>query len=549
MKNAINLTLIIILTILISNEIKAQPSQYAPAVTLENPAFSTSTSVYNTGNDYRYSHYNGTQTLKVWVADGNSNFLYWEPDNNSSLAGDNGLDNLNYDAVDPDVVLVEDTTHYIWWAIVVYNVSNVGNFCEFFRWNGSFFSQAYAYPIQLDNSANVKAINIDADANGNYVIVWDDGAGSIFYSSGGTTSSGPDMPSTPIRIYHVNGNLSYLEPDVSIYNNGTNSYVYVTYLTNDGTDNNILVDKYDLSMTYLGNMGPVAPWSYRPLTLGKYDYPRIACPNATNCATPDFTVVYEYHDVVNNYDKILGATYSGYHSYIYKYNYTYLSAWSLDISTVGNAKPVVTYSSDFSGDGSSGGIIVGWTSVNPPSGGDPGVETYAVKCDETGAMSTSTATCNYMMVPAYPNTNSSDVQNFLSLSGRDNYTDDHILYTWFNNNVSNSGDAYVMYKDVSFSSPNLRLENTNGSVSLFISGIYPNPTTGDFKINVESEAKETVTIEIYNSFGQVIYCYNDFSESASYTKEVSLKDYKDGIYLVRVSNGLLTNNWKIILTN
>ncbi|MEI6817872.1 MAG: kelch repeat-containing protein [Bacteroidota bacterium] len=79
--------------------------------------------------------------------------------------------------------------------------------------------------------------------------------------------------------------------------------------------------------------------------------------------------------------------------------------------------------------------------------------------------------------------------------------------------------------------------------------IYPNPNNGNFHINSLSEQGEKISIEIFNSIGQIIYNCNEISESPFFSKEISMRDYPFGIYVVKVNGISHNNSWKVVIMN
>lgn len=73
--------------------------------------------------------------------------------------------------------------------------------------------------------------------------------------------------------------------------------------------------------------------------------------------------------------------------------------------------------------------------------------------------------------------------------------------------------------------------------------IYPNPTEGI--INIVSYTKENATVEILNSFGQVVY-KTYFNKTAN-NRKLNLSAEPKGIYLVRIYNKEITEVKKLII--
>ena len=73
--------------------------------------------------------------------------------------------------------------------------------------------------------------------------------------------------------------------------------------------------------------------------------------------------------------------------------------------------------------------------------------------------------------------------------------------------------------------------------------IYPNPTEGDLKIDIEGVLDfESSGLTIYNMSGKVLYKTNELSES----NELDITDYADGTYLLVIRIKEESTTWKII---
>ena len=105
-------------------------------------------------------------------------------------------------AFDPDVVVVEGrnslNTGYTWYAIVVQ--ANIYNecICAIYEWDPltvkfvSISTNILQNGTSLTSDTYETSINIDADAYGNFVIVWDDATTNDIQIVGGTYPS--DQP-------------------------------------------------------------------------------------------------------------------------------------------------------------------------------------------------------------------------------------------------------------------------------------------------------------------------------------------------------------------
>ena len=74
----------------------------------------------------------------------------------------------------------------------------------------------------------------------------------------------------------------------------------------------------------------------------------------------------------------------------------------------------------------------------------------------------------------------------------------------------------------------------------FISKVYPNPTSNEITIDLESE--KVVTIEIYNHVGELVL-RKKLKENKS---KVNIENLASGVYVLRIFNNLLDEKMKII---
>ena len=72
--------------------------------------------------------------------------------------------------------------------------------------------------------------------------------------------------------------------------------------------------------------------------------------------------------------------------------------------------------------------------------------------------------------------------------------------------------------------------------------VYPNPTRDIFNASFISEEIQTLSIRVLNIVGEVIYEESLEEFVGEYTKQISLSDYSNGIYLLEI----IDNNQSII---
>lgn len=67
--------------------------------------------------------------------------------------------------------------------------------------------------------------------------------------------------------------------------------------------------------------------------------------------------------------------------------------------------------------------------------------------------------------------------------------------------------------------------------------IYPNPSTGEFFIKVNTAEKETITLHLYNQQGQIVRSIERKNTTEQLTEKISTEDLDAGIYSVRIQKG------------
>jgi len=76
--------------------------------------------------------------------------------------------------------------------------------------------------------------------------------------------------------------------------------------------------------------------------------------------------------------------------------------------------------------------------------------------------------------------------------------------------------------------------------------VFPNPTQGEFEINLNVEEAGKLNVRLYSSSGQLIFTDSKSDFSGSYSKKVSLNGNPVGIYFLSVETGGETRVEKIL---
>ncbi len=501
-------------------------AQFNNAAITDIASGASASAVTRTSNDVKLD---GLVNLQVYVwADGGYGGIGWDDGNGNT--GTNTL-NTNHLAL-PTVTLAKSGGAM--YAVVVYDNPTHGLVIEYWKWNSPNFNHTSTNNI-TGTGDPLNELSIDGDEIGNFVIVWDDvSTNDIQVIVGGPTNfSTPQLFCTSV-YRSINTTTNCLYPSVAIWdhvNSGDSQRVYVSFVKPNGSS---VYDSLFVTYFKLGDITNYCTCTYtldqKYVAASGYEFnnTHIASPNYA-AGSDDWTVVAEETD-----NKIIGYTRYGGNNYGPT---DYTVQYTVDLSDHSNVLPVVSYDNSYTN------IIVGWTTDSHcTSTNFFRKEPIAVQCDLYGTP-TSAPPNKYMIVPNIRNTSTSQSQSALSISGRYD-SNNKMLYTWFNSNTSY---VDIWYKLVSSGASTLRKANGEDEEQL-ISGIYPNPSCGEFFLNLSSIENENITIEIYNAIGERIYYNISIAKGNNFSKELSLKNYSDGIYLVKVTS--ITNSFsqKIVLS-
>jgi hypothetical protein len=492
-------------------------------------------------------------TVLAWVSPDHLNWAY------NGYTGSTGFQHAGSNYFSDVAISIDASSNHNVWIMVVY-YSHPDYYLETYEWNS--ISHMFNYNATLTLESTIvrsllrSTINIDEEY-GNFVIVWPDSV-HLNAWTGVNGSAGPVLTGSYQPLYtsiSSSDSFQYRLPDVAIYSISTSSPdVYISYI--DSVNNLLDVDEY----TFSSSSGLSLNGNIFNTSINGIAPPRIACAprlNSIPAKNEDWTVVWADPTT----DIIYGETYNMYTNTGYSNIYTDLCTTDIDLATEQNFDPVVTYSSSYNITGSgAGGIMVAWITygIDPSKVWQPfpyfyGRVPLAEKCDVTGAEVTN---CNYLVIPTNQNTDWLDYQIAISLAGRDYpwvaSSNDDIFYVWDAGVVNSTLVESLERKEITYSGGNSSSDwrkQNNMQTNQILNGVYPNPSTGTFNLNVQSEIGETIKIEIFNSLDQEVYSSEEESRSTFYTKAIALKNYSEGIYFIRETGSTTTNNWKIAITN
>ena len=82
-----------------------------------------------------------------------------------------------------------------------------------------------------------------------------------------------------------------------------------------------------------------------------------------------------------------------------------------------------------------------------------------------------------------------------------------------------------------------------------VMSLYPNPSNGEFRIEMDLESKKELRVKLFDMTGKLV---EDLSgelsiESKKVSGDIKLKDTKPGIYFLRVESGKRSGAKKIVI--
>ncbi|MFZ9943893.1 MAG: hypothetical protein ACO3O0_09805 [Bacteroidia bacterium] len=291
----------------------------------------------NSGNDI-IDVGNTTYSVNVWDdSNGPNSGFGWKVGNVIGFTpiGTGSLVN------DPDIALVKSNSGTVY-ALVVFHDGNQSRFVmESYQWNVAQQQFTALLPITLSTGTYHRAINVAANDNGEFAIVWDEPGDLVRMAIGRAQTSIPTI--LPIAnspfLDLMNGSM----PDVCFYRNSVSGYKQIDVVFRHPFGY-LEVDFYRWSDLLSGANNPIA--YYRsPMPDLAYQIPRIACPPAQGSNQNDFTVVTEDTDGNSTWlIKVINSNMCcqpNFNAYVYNDGTTGNSPYNT--TDVPNNRPVVTY--------------------------------------------------------------------------------------------------------------------------------------------------------------------------------------------------------------
>ena len=258
---------------------------------------------------------------------------------------------LGSQVMDPDIALVKSNSGVVYAVAVFYDNAQSRFMMESYQWNPNQQQYVSIGSIVLAPGTFHRSVNIGANDNGEFAIVWDE-PGDLVRLSIGRAQTGPPAI-VPIGTTSFIDLLPGSQPDVCVYRNASSNFrqVNVAYRHPAGY---LEVDFYRWSDLLLGVVNAV-PYYRSSMPDLAYNNPRIACPGSQGSNQNDFTLVTEDTDGNSTwYIKVMNSNMCctpNFSAYIYNDgsgNSPY------NTSDVPNNKPVVSYDNAYNM------VWVGW---------------------------------------------------------------------------------------------------------------------------------------------------------------------------------------------
>jgi hypothetical protein len=99
-------------------------------------------------------------------------------------------------------------------------------------------------------------------------------------------------------------------------------------------------------------------------------------------------------------------------------------------------------------------------------------------------------------------------------------------------------DYTIIVEDATASIDDISFEGFN---------LYPNPTKGEFTLNLTLVNTDKVSVQLYDVRGRLIDEKNYYNTVANFSESILFKEASSGLYLLKVINGALQTTRKLII--
>lgn len=448
-----------------------------------------------------------TDYRTINIAPATSSF-FWDNSN-----GYSGALSVGTNVITPDVVLVSNNATI--YALIAAYDRDVNRYTLRVATYNPLGTFAIGTPLVLENIVlGAKPnIQIDADNNGNFGIVWETRIGGlprIRTLSGITTPGGPVVNLAAIKTFAN----SAMEPDIAISNNGAGvTEVNIVALTAARTS--LRKSSYNhAAMTTAGPLPAISSPNYNSTLGGSYFLPRIACPKTGTGR--NFSIVVQR---IPTAGQTLIELHSG-------GPVTTLNNGTFgfpDLRGVVNTTPVVSYT--YSGLDEYTSVL--WHCTNA----GPGYPFAIIGMDILGGAPT---TPSYEAVSSLHTATSTEDDDAIAISGR--YCDWAKSAVFMRINSTGGSTTYdAFWKLTNTGAPSWKpsgnesiTEESDTQISVF-----PNPTNSYFTINGNPE--HSYLVHILDANGSIIFRSNGILREMN-DKLKSQSPVANGLYFVNIKD-------------
>ncbi len=382
-------------------------------------------------------------------------------------------------------------------------------------------------------------IHIDANANGQFAIVYNDPDQGNLQTVVGITdaSNGPEIS----RVFDLENSYEASQCDVAIAESSTTSdaKIYYTFMRESGDEVNISVD--DFSALYnTGSVNTIIE-TRLPATGYYFRWPRIACPGDVKLGS-DWSGVWEsvlqgtYYTVdVLGMTTYNGTVYPGSSSTSY-YNYTDGSGIITLVATASNAKchPVVAYdnANTVSANGGTQAIQIAW--YGQPGTNGPSV--IGITTDQYGIVAGNDCLASTTPCYEYGSDNPGEYIKYPSLAGRHGlkmnlaFVDEALSQV-----IQKDFELCQTFKQVTTSAPIATLTLAEDKQPNLM--VYPNPSNSNVSLKINGFANESsLQLSITDAYGRVVYSIQGKVNNILQNASNYLSNLHNGVYFVQVNS-------------
>lgn len=114
------------------------------------------------------------------------------------------------------------------------------------------------------------------------------------------------------------------------------------------------------------------------------------------------------------------------------------------------------------------------------------------------------------------------------------------MYILFKTNYCYAGEGWKAYYTID----NVGVDENNSLINI---NIYPNPAKDNFRLNFNSQKTDNLSVKLISIDGKIMYSENIKNFKGNYNKNIDVKNFSKGIYILNISDDNSNVNKKIII--